>query len=137
MTLKDARIQFNETLQQDLEMSESSEGEAQEVMSNVEGSKYDLGNIEFTFDPTLFDTIVKPADYSSKIDQKLPETTTGENGAIPLHVGTYSPELLKTPPHLDCSSPKISQEKPKTTDNPASFEKNPQFHLQLLCLMKM
>lgn len=32
--------------------------------------------------------------------------------------------MLKTPPHLDCPSPKNSQEKPKTTDIPASFEKS-------------
>ena len=36
MNLEDARIQFDEVLQQDPEMSESSEGEQQENMSNVE-----------------------------------------------------------------------------------------------------
>lgn len=85
MNLDDARIQFNEVLQQDLEMSESSEGEQQENVSNVERSQYNLWNTDFSFDPSLFDPIVEPANYSS---QKLPETTTEENGTIPPHVGT-------------------------------------------------
>ena len=103
-------------------MSASSGGEQQENMSNGEKSQYDLGNIPFSFDPSFFDSIMEPANYSS---QTLPETTMGENDAIPPHVGTYSPEMLKTPPHLDCPSPKNSQEKPKTTNIPASFEKSP------------
>ena len=76
MDLEDARIQFDEVLQQDLDMSES---------SNVERSQYNLWNTDFSFDPSLFDPIVEPANYSS---QKLPETTTEENGSIPPHVGT-------------------------------------------------
>ena len=65
-------------------MSESSEGEdVMSKLSNVDGSKYDFWNNEFNFDTSLSDTIVKPSGYSSKIDQKLPETITGECGAIP------------------------------------------------------
>ena len=81
-----------------------------------------MWNNDFSFDPSLFYPIVEPANYSS---QTLPETTMGENGATPPHLGTYSSEMLKTPPHLDCPSSKNSQEKPKTTDIPASFEKSP------------
>ena len=92
-----------------------------------------MWNNDFSFDPSLFYPIVEPANYSS---QTLPETTMGENDAIPPHVGTYSPEMLKTHHAWIVLHPKIA----KKNQKPPIFQhflKNPEFHQQILCPMKI